>query len=84
MRRPAEVISSLVEDHTPADDAMRADQGDLAVDEVHATNAVLVKLHVAQIADVAVFVVGVSVVFLEFADLDLSLLGKYSFLMLPQ
>ena len=51
---PAEVISTGVKDHTPADDAVLAVKLDLVVGEVDMGGLGVVKLHVAEVADVTV------------------------------
>lgn len=65
MAGPPEVVFSLMQHHGAAQDAVRAHHSDLLVQDVHSSDPVLVKLDVTEVADVAVLVVGVAVVFLE-------------------
>lgn len=62
---PAVVVSHGVEDHGPADDVVAAVQLDEVVDEVKVSGLGAVELNVAEVADVTVLVMRMSVVILE-------------------
>lgn len=60
----SKVVGLLVEYQTTAEDAVGADERDQVVDEVDAADASLIKLNVTEVADMAVLVVGVAMLFL--------------------
>lgn len=61
---PAEVVLSRVQDQRPADDVVGAGEGDDAIDDVDARDAVAAGLNVAEVSHVTVLVLGRSVALL--------------------
>lgn len=65
MGAPAEVVCLLVQNHRSAEDVVGAGESDLRVDEVELAVPLVVEQRVAEVADVAVYVVRVAVIMLE-------------------